>query len=100
MPSLGEQPPALSSLPGDEVSPAECNIDAFRERERLFPERGLIFEYAGDPTVDVGDYIERQRQEADALRQRISGDPVHQHGLAHVRERIEERSAARRQQDS
>jgi uncharacterized protein (DUF433 family) len=45
----------------------------------------------------IGEYIEQQHQQADALRQRISSDPVQQHGLAQMRERIEERAAAKRQ---
>jgi uncharacterized protein (DUF433 family) len=49
---------------------------------------------------EIHEYMTRQRQRADELRQRISADVAQQRGLAQMRERIQKRAAARRQEVS
>jgi uncharacterized protein (DUF433 family) len=46
----------------------------------------------------VAQYLERQRQSADVLRQEILADPAEQQGLARMRERIQRRTQTRKQQ--
>ncbi|MEW6158514.1 MAG: DUF433 domain-containing protein [Verrucomicrobiota bacterium] len=46
---------------------------------------------------EVQEYIQRQQQRADELRERIAADPAQQRGLAQMRERIHNRAATRRQ---
>jgi uncharacterized protein (DUF433 family) len=46
----------------------------------------------------IQQYMTRQQQRADELRERIAADPAQQRGLAQVRERIRHRAAARRQE--
>jgi uncharacterized protein (DUF433 family) len=48
----------------------------------------------------VHEYMTRQQQRADQLRERIAADPVQQRGLAQMRERIHNRAAARQQEVS
>ena len=60
----------------------------------------LAISYYLNHQTSMGEYMASQRQEADALRQRISDDSVQQHGLAEMRERSKMRTLARRQQDS
>lgn len=45
----------------------------------------------------VHEYMTRQRERADELRERIAADPVQQRGVAQMRERIHNRAATRRQ---
>ena len=45
----------------------------------------------------VQEYITRQRERADELREHIAADPAQQHGVAQMRERIHNRAATRRQ---
>lgn len=46
---------------------------------------------------EVREYIHRQQQRADELRERIAADPAQQRGLAQMRERIQNRAATGRQ---
>jgi uncharacterized protein (DUF433 family) len=46
---------------------------------------------------EVQEYLQRQQQRADGLRERITADPAQQRGLAQIRERIQNRVASRRQ---
>jgi len=46
------------------------------------------------------EYLIRQQLQAEQLRERISGDPVQQRGLAAMRERIQNRAASRPQKVS
>src|SRR5437870_13348451 len=48
----------------------------------------------------VHEYMTRQQQRADELRERITADPAQQRGLAQMRERIHNRAATRRRGDS
>lgn len=43
----------------------------------------------------VHEYLARQQQRADGLRERIAADPAHQRSLAQMRERIQNRSASK-----
>src|SRR5205814_7188313 len=45
----------------------------------------------------VHEYMTRQRERADELRERIAADPAQQRGVAQMRERIQNRAATRRQ---
>lgn len=46
-------------------------------------------------SVQVEEYLNQQRQQADDLQRRISVDPAQQQGIARMRERIKQRLAAR-----
>jgi len=45
---------------------------------------------------EVREYLARQQQRADELRERIAADPVQQRGLAEMRVRLHQRTNARR----
>ena len=49
---------------------------------------------------EVHQYMARQQQRGDELRERISADPAHQRALAQMRERIQNRAASKPQQVS
>src|SRR5947208_16484370 len=48
----------------------------------------------------IQEYMTRQQQRADELRERIAADPAQQRGLAQMRERIQNRAATRREKVS
>jgi len=48
----------------------------------------------------VNEYITGQRQRAEELRERIAADPAQHRGLAQMRQRIQNRTAKRRQRVS
>ena len=48
----------------------------------------------------IGEYLKRQRRQADDLQGLISTDPLQQQGMARLRERIQQRLAARQEQVS